>query len=141
MANNDPKRDDDKMDEFRRALTHGRSQPAAEPGEGSRDPIQAAIGDAADRSSTGGTAPKRESELDDFREALTQGRSQMPSEPGESTFKAALGNVADRSSSWVSEQVHQGLQGFVNHVLLGGSSSPELADKHQEHEHDKGMDR
>ena len=90
--------------------------------------------------------PKRESELDDFRRALTSHNTKAPEpeqETGLDRFKAALGNVADRGASWVSEQVHQGLQGFVNHVLLGGSSSPELADKHQEqeHEHDKGMDR
>jgi hypothetical protein len=87
--------------------------------------------------------------MDEFRRALTsqglkEGHTQTAKAPQESTldrFKAALGDVAERSTEWVSSQVHQGLQGFVNHALLGGSSSPELTDKREEHEPDKEMDR
>jgi hypothetical protein len=61
--------------------------------------------------------PKRESELDDFRRALTQqGVTQAPSAPEPSTldrFKAAFGDVAERSTSWVSARVHDSLQDFV----------------------------
>ncbi len=155
MSTNDPKRDDDRMEEFRRALTSHNTASQEE----SRDHTQATLGGAAERDteSPGTRAqgarsqkePQRESELDDFRQALTQGRSQMPreTESGMDRFRSALGNAAGRGAGWVSDQVHQGLQGFVNHVLLGGSSSPELADKHQEQAHeqaqerDKGMDR
>jgi hypothetical protein len=96
--------------------------------------------------------PKRESELDDFRRALTQqGFTQAPTAPEPSTldrFRAALGDVAGRSTEWVSGQVHAGLQDLVSRVLLGETVSEPLdKDKHAEQareqaqERDKGIDR
>src|ERR1700678_2565180 len=90
--------------------------------------------------------PKRESELDDFRRALTQqGLTQAPSAPepsGLDRFKAVLGDVASRSTEWVSGQVHTGLQDLVSRVLLGETVSEPLdKDKHAEHARDQELER
>jgi hypothetical protein len=56
------------------------------------------------------------------------------------TVAADLARVAERSGSWVKEQVHTGLQDFVSRVLYGEPASKEPGKDH-ERDHDKGLDR
>jgi hypothetical protein len=48
--------------------------------------------------------------------------------------------VAERSGSWIKEQVHSGLQDFVSRVLYGETASPEPGKDH-ERDHEKELDR
>ena len=57
------------------------------------------------------------------------------------TVAGQLAGVADRSTAWISEQVHDGLQEFVSQILYGGATKTPEPEKDKEQDLDKGIDR
>jgi len=88
--------------------------------------------------------PKRESELEDFRRALTQQSAAQPQTTQEPSawerITAGLKEAAGRSSGWVADHVHNGLQEAVSR-FFGLPERLQHADKQPEPEHEKGIDR
>jgi hypothetical protein len=78
MSNNDPQRDEDKMDEFRRSLTtHNTKAPEPDQEPGTFDRFKAALGDAGERSTSWVSARVKDT-LQDFVGRVLYGEISSP---------------------------------------------------------------